>query len=100
MTKKKKKKKAEVGELVGENPERLESSPNTKPCPECGNFPELQVWHVAITGAMVYQLYLVCQDGRHICQTSPSEDIKKIEVDWNRLCDSKAQYKLKTEREP
>lgn len=56
-----------------------------KRCPECGRWPRLQVWHVAISGGMVYQLYLKCEDGHHICMTSPSEDLEKVRVDWNRL---------------
>ena len=57
----------------------------TKTCPECGRWPILKVWHVAIRDNMVYQLQLECKDGRHICATSYSEDLEKIKIDWERI---------------
>ena len=57
----------------------------TKKCPVCGKWPQLKVWYVAIKGALVYQLQLICEDGMHIIATSYSEDIKKLRHDWNRI---------------
>jgi hypothetical protein len=43
---------------------------------------------------MVYQLQLICENGKHICGTSYSEDIEKVREDWNRTVKNK-EFKMK-----